>query len=119
MSIKEMIQEYNSLCLNIQNQLISEIDRIEQNPNIKLLGNRCFSVSFSEISKSDKLVLSADYYDFECQKECIKEILSSSKTSFERKLEILEEIYNTKKYKSTIFHPDVLNKIQVILSELK
>lgn len=119
MSIKEMIQEYNSLCLNIQNQLISEIDRIEQNPNIKPLGNRCFSVSFSEIARSDKLILSADYYDFERQKEYIKEILSSSKITFEKKLEKLKEISETQRYKSTRFHPDVLNKIQVFLEELE
>lgn len=119
MGIKEMINEYNFLCQNIQNQLISEIDRIEQNPNIKSLGGRCFSVSFAEISRSDRLILSADYYDFEQQKEYVKEILSSSKITFEKKLEKLKEISETQRYKSTRFHPDVLNKIQVLLEELE
>lgn len=123
MSLSTILREYKAVSEKIKTELVSTVDAIPQNKNITPLGNRCFSVSFSEIVKNNG-IMSPDYYDFEVQKEFLIDLLSSEKRSFEKKIEILKEIAEKGKILSqgqhTIrFHPDVLAKIKEILNELE
>lgn len=122
MSLSQSIKEYKALAEKIKAELMAEIDAISQNQNITPLGNKCFSVSFSEINKNNGII-SPDYYDFEKQKEFLIEILESDKRSFEKKIEVLKEIAEKGKILSTgahtiRFHPDVTAKIKTILDQI-
>lgn len=123
MSLSQSIKEYKALAEKIKAELIAEIDAIPQNQNITPLGNKCFSVSFSEINKNNGII-SPDYYDFEKQKEFLIEILESDKRSFEKKIEVLKEVAEKGKILSqgqhTIrFHPDVIAKIKTLLDQIE
>ncbi len=123
MSLSKMVEEYKILSEKIKTELIAEIEAIPQNQNITPLGNKCFSVSFSEIMNNNG-ILSPDYYDFEQQKKFLIEMLESDKRSFEKKIETLKEIAEKGKILSqgqhTIrFHPDVLIKIKEIIKKLE
>ena len=123
MSLSQTIKEYKALAEKIKAELIAEIDAIPQNKNITPLGNKCFSVSFSEVLNNNG-ILSPDYYDFEVQKEFLIEVLESDKRSFEKKIEILKEIAEKGKILSqgqhTIrFHPDVIAKIKTLLDQIE
>lgn len=123
MSLSTIVKEYKALSEKIKTELVNAIEEIPQNKNITPLGNRCFSVSFSEILNNNG-IMSPDYYDFEIQKAFLVEILESHKRSFENKIEILKEIAEKGKILSagahTIrFHPDVLAKIKEILKDLE
>lgn len=122
MSLSQSIKEYKALAEKIKAELIAEIDAIPQNQNITPLGNKCFSVSFSEINKNNGII-SPDYYDFEKQKEFLIKILESDKRSFEKKIEVLKEVAEKGKILSTgahtiRFHPDVTAKIKIILDQI-
>ena len=123
MSLSQTIKEYKALAEKIKTELANEIDAIPQNKNITPLGNKCFSVSFSEILNNNG-ILSPDYYDFDAQKEFLIEVLESDKRSFEKKIEILKEIAEKGKILSqgqhTIrFHPDVIVKIKTLLDQIE
>ena len=123
MSLSTIVKEYKALSEKIKTELVNAIEEIPQNKNITPLGNRCFSVSFSEILNNNGII-SPDYYDFEVQKEFLIEILESDKRGFEKKIEILKEIAEKGKILSrgqhTIrFHPEVLTKIKEILKDLE
>lgn len=123
MSLSAILKEYKILSEKIKAELVNAVEAIPQNKNITPLGNKCFSVSFSEILNNNG-ILSPDYYDFEVQKAFLVEVLESDKRSFEKKIEILKEIAEKGKILSqgqhTIrFHPDVLAKIKEILKDLE
>lgn len=123
MSLSQSIKEYKALAEKIKAELIAEIDAIPQNQNITPLGNKCFSVSFSEINKNNGII-SPDYYDFEQQKKFLIEVLESDKRNFDKKIEILKEIVEKGKILGTgahtiRFHPDVTAKIKTILDQIE
>ncbi|MEE1504117.1 MAG: hypothetical protein UGF89_07745, partial [Acutalibacteraceae bacterium] len=74
MSLSAILKEYKILSEKIKAELVNAVEAIPQNKNITPLGNKCFSVSFSEILNNNG-ILSPDYYDFEVQKAFLVEVL--------------------------------------------
>lgn len=106
----------------LQNEIEKMRDKIEQckkelkkkilslpdNPKIKRLDNRCFTIKFSDLGNN----WSPKYHDFKAQYEIICEQID--KLSFEQILKFLQTIVNTGKYRfweqnyTMIFHPTVV-----------
>lgn len=121
-TLGQMMEQYTLVVRRIREKLCIEIDAIKENSNIERLNRNCFTVRFSEISKYGNL--SAGFYDFDHQKDMLKEILRTSGT-LETQIGKLREISETGKITirqsggsyQFVFHPDVTQALTVILRD--
>ena len=116
-TLTQMMSRYTSVARSIRNKLMTDIDAIPENPNIKRLDICCFTVCYIEVLKSR--MLCAEYYDFVQQKRILKGILQTKET-LESQLKRLMDIADTGKtvirsYGQSytfVFHPDVIKVLK-------
>ena len=103
-SIETLIQECkNSIETTIKDNSI-------KNDKLKPIGECCFTISFSDLSKD--CVLSPKYYDFSWQFDLI--IKKLRKQGIEAFMNTVQKIIETGKCDGERFHPDVI----AVLKEL-
>lgn len=124
MDLTQLLSQYTSITNSIRTQLMSDIDAIPENPNIKRLNNCCFTISSTEIVKSG--IFCVEYYDFAQQKKILKSVLQTKET-LESQLKRLMDIANTGKtvihscgQRCTFhFHPDVIKALKEKLAGIE
>ena len=124
MNLTQLFSQYTSITNSIRTQLMSDIDAILENPNIKRLNNCCFTISSTEIVKSG--IFCVGYYDFAQQKKILKSVLQTKET-LESQLKRLMNIANTGKMvirsygqsHTFHFHPDVIKALKEKLAGIE
>jgi hypothetical protein len=122
-----LLEDFEHRLGDLKKKIEEQIRSAPDNPRIKRLGSRSFTMSFSEIKTSDDLILSPFYYDFKSQYEKIIEILNA--TTMERCSAVLREILTNRNRSKTAplytylyqghnikFHPEVVENVRKALT---
>ena len=117
--LKKKIEGIAKQKLLIEKELVSQIRKLKDNPNVTRLAKNIFIINFSELDKGRSL--DPRYYDYKWQYEEIIQALQVS--NMERMYNIMEDIVNNREPFSSKsgrgthnirIHPDVRCNIQKI-----
>ncbi len=122
-TLSDSLRQYFKLSEEIRQILRSEIGKIRVEDDRVRLGQNCFIVKFSELRTWG--VLSAEFYDFDAQKQTLCGVLDE-KCTLETQIRKLYDIAESGKLKvssggssyTRLFHPDLCAELKHIVSAL-
>lgn len=114
--IQKDLESINKIKEELKSFLINEVEKIDQNGDIKPIGSNCFTVNFSTLSTSKGFVLSPFYYDFEQQK---KRVIERIEHATDAGINYINSVIETGKDKSTgePFNPKFIEQLKVIVEK--
>ena len=119
-NMTDTLQSMKDRVDQIKGHLRDTISNMPDNPDIKRIAPRCFTMTIANLSKQKGFILSPEFHDFKVQAEMICKHID--KLSFESVIKFLQEIVDTSKHRfpdqrhTMTFHPDV---VKYIKTELK
>lgn len=114
--VQTTLDELDVKVARIKKEFIANIKSLPDNPNATQLGNNCYSIKLSQLTKHDNWT--PFFHSFKEQYNFIVKFVSTHR--IESVIKFLNEIVETGKYKEKYqtlkFHPEVREQLKGILA---